>query len=137
MPSTPTRAHIPLQMIVPGSVLYVSSLWSIKFALVLFYKKLAAPGSKMQIAYNFALAGLAVTFTTIFFDILFQCFPYDKRWSHDPACESLNRILTTVLLTDEFQINAVRRHPESITGLPSFSTSSLTSSSSAFPSPWS
>ncbi|CAD0027527.1 unnamed protein product [Aureobasidium pullulans] len=62
----------PLQMIVPGSVLYVSSLWSIKFALVLFYKKLAAPGSKMQIAYNFALAGLAVTFTTIFFDILFQ-----------------------------------------------------------------
>ncbi|TIA18485.1 hypothetical protein D6C81_05069 [Aureobasidium pullulans] len=75
----------PLQMIVPGSVLYVSSLGSIKFALVLFYKKLAAPGSKMQIAYNFALAGLAVTFTTIFFDILFQCFPYDKRWSHDPA----------------------------------------------------
>ena len=137
MPSTPTRAHISLQMIVPGSVLYVSSLWSIKFALVLFYKKLAAPGSKMQIAYNFALAGLAVTFTTIFFDILFQCFPYDKRWSHDPACESINRILTTVSLTDEFQINVVRRHPESITGLPSYSISSLTSSSSAFPSPWS
>ena len=74
-----------MKMIVPGSVLYVSSLWSIKFALVLFYKKLAAPGSKMQIAYNFALAGLAVTYTTIFFDILFQCYPYDKRWSKDPS----------------------------------------------------
>ncbi|KAI5198080.1 hypothetical protein AUEXF2481DRAFT_102554 [Aureobasidium subglaciale EXF-2481] len=74
-----------MKMIVPGSVLYVSSLWCIKFALVIFYKKLAAPGSKMQIAYNFALAGLAVTFTTIFFDILFQCYPYDKRWSHDPS----------------------------------------------------
>jgi hypothetical protein len=74
-----------MKMIVPGSILYVSSLWSIKFALVLFYKKLAAPGSKMQIAYNFALAGLAVTYTTIFFDILFQCYPYDKRWSKDPT----------------------------------------------------
>ncbi|KAI4852144.1 hypothetical protein E4T44_01683 [Aureobasidium sp. EXF-8845] len=74
-----------MKMIVPGSVLYVSSLWCIKFALVLFYKKLAAPGSKMQVAYNFALAGLAVTYTTIFFDILFQCYPYDKRWSHDPS----------------------------------------------------
>jgi len=74
-----------MKMIVPGSVLYVSSLWSIKFALVLFYKKLAAPGSKMQVAYNFALAGLAVTYTTIFFDILFQCYPYDKRWSKDPS----------------------------------------------------
>ncbi|KAI5246447.1 hypothetical protein E4T42_06377 [Aureobasidium subglaciale] len=74
-----------MKMIVPGSVLYVSSLWCIKFALVIFYKKLAAPGSKMQIAYNFALAGLAVTFTAIFFDILFQCYPYDKRWSHDPS----------------------------------------------------
>jgi hypothetical protein len=74
-----------MKMIVPGSILYVSSLWCIKFALVLFYKKLAAPGSKMQVAYNFALAGLAVTYTTIFFDILFQCYPYDKRWSHDPS----------------------------------------------------
>ncbi|KAH0378992.1 hypothetical protein KCU92_g8403, partial [Aureobasidium melanogenum] len=73
-----------MKMIVPGSVLYVSSLWCIKVALVLFYKKLAAPGSRMQIAYNVALGGLAVTFTTIFFDILFQCYPYDKRWSHDP-----------------------------------------------------
>jgi hypothetical protein len=74
-----------MKMIIPGSILYVSSLWSIKFALVLFYKKLAAPGSKMQVAYNFALAGLAVTYTTIFFDILFQCYPYDKRWSKDPS----------------------------------------------------
>ncbi|CAD0115507.1 unnamed protein product [Aureobasidium uvarum] len=83
--ATPEQFIGIMKMIVPGSILYVSSLWSIKFALVIFYKKLAAPGSKMQVAYNIALAGLAVTYTTIFFDILFQCYPYDKRWSHDPT----------------------------------------------------
>lgn len=77
-----------MQMIVPGSTLYVASLWCVKFALVLFYKRLAVPGSRMVTIYNCALAGLAVTFTIIFFDILFQCYPYDKRWSHDPDCET-------------------------------------------------
>jgi hypothetical protein len=76
-----------MQMIVPGSVLYVASLWAVKFALVLFYKRLAAPGSKLITVYNLALAGLAVTFLVIFFDILFQCYPYDKRWSADPDCK--------------------------------------------------
>jgi hypothetical protein len=75
-----------MQMIVPGSVLYVASLWAVKFALVLFYKRLAAPGSTLITVYNTALAGLVVTFLVIFFDILFQCYPYDKRWSKDPAC---------------------------------------------------
>lgn len=74
------------QMIIPGSVLYVTSLWLIKFALVLFYKKLAAPGSGLQIAYNVTLGVLAVTWLVIFFDIIFQCFPNDKRWSTDPSC---------------------------------------------------
>ncbi|KAJ4983122.1 hypothetical protein SVAN01_11386 [Stagonosporopsis vannaccii] len=74
-----------MQMIVPGSVLYVASLWAVKFALVLFYKRLAAPGSKLITVYNIALGGLLVTFLIIFFDILFQCYPYDKRWSTDPA----------------------------------------------------
>lgn len=71
-------------MIVPGSILYVASLWFVKFSLVLFYKRLAAPGSRLVTVYNCALVGLAITFTIIFFDILFQCFPYDKRWSNDP-----------------------------------------------------
>ena len=76
-----------MQMIVPGSILYVSSLWAIKFALVLFYKRLAATRSRLIIVYNVGLGGLAITYTTIFFHILFQCYPYDKRWSTDPNCE--------------------------------------------------
>ncbi|KAF7554311.1 hypothetical protein G7Z17_g3015 [Cylindrodendrum hubeiense] len=75
--------HI-MQMIVPGSVLYVSSLWAIKLSLVLFYKRLAARGSKLQIVYNVVLVLIAASWTMIFFDILFQCFPHDKRWSLDP-----------------------------------------------------
>ncbi|RGP78347.1 hypothetical protein FLONG3_3483 [Fusarium longipes] len=73
-----------MQMIVPGSILYVSSLWSIKIALVLFYKRLAAPGTKLQIIYNITLGLLMCFWTAIFFHIIFQCFPHDKRWSQDP-----------------------------------------------------
>ncbi|KAF3039020.1 hypothetical protein E8E12_007244 [Didymella heteroderae] len=82
---TPENLKGIMQMIVPGSVLYVASLWAVKFALVLFYKRLAVPGSRLVTVYNVALGGLAVTFLIIFFDILFQCYPYDKRWSADPA----------------------------------------------------
>lgn len=84
---TPEKLKGIMQMIVPGSVLYVSSLWAVKVALVLFYKRLAAPGSRLTTVYNLVLAGLAVTFLIIFFDILFQCYPYDKRWSSDPKCK--------------------------------------------------
>jgi hypothetical protein len=84
---TPDRLKGIFQMIVPGSILYVSSLWAVKFALVLFYKRLAAVGSRLLIVYNVALGGLAATYLTIFFHILFQCYPYDKRWSADPNCE--------------------------------------------------
>src|SRR6478735_934164 len=71
-------------MIVPGSILYVTSLWSIKIALVLFYKRLAAPGTKLQTIYNVTLGLLLCFWAAIFFDIIFQCFPHDKRWSQDP-----------------------------------------------------
>ncbi|EMD96918.1 hypothetical protein COCC4DRAFT_51632 [Bipolaris maydis ATCC 48331] len=74
-----------MQMIIPGSTLYVTSLWAIKFALVFFYKSLAAPGSRLVTVYNVALGGLVVTYLIIFFDILFQCYPHDKRWSNDPT----------------------------------------------------
>ncbi|KAF4956394.1 hypothetical protein FSARC_11596 [Fusarium sarcochroum] len=81
-----------MKMIVPGSILYVSSLWSIKIALVLFYKRLAAPGTKLQVIYNVTLGLLVILWTTIFFHIIFQCFPHDKRWSHDPEyqCDPKN-----------------------------------------------
>ncbi|OAK99622.1 hypothetical protein IQ06DRAFT_337084 [Phaeosphaeriaceae sp. SRC1lsM3a] len=81
---TPGNFKKIMQMIVPGSTLYVTSLWAIKFALVFFYKSLAARGSRLVLVYNIALAGLAVTYLVIFFDIMFQCFPHDKRWSQDP-----------------------------------------------------
>jgi hypothetical protein len=84
---TPGKFKQIMQMIVPGSTLYVTSLWAIKFALVVFYKSLAARGSRLVLVYNITLAGLAVTYLVIFFDIIFQCFPHDKRWSQDPKCE--------------------------------------------------
>jgi len=74
-------------MIVPGSILYVTSLWAIKLALVLFYKKLAAPKSVLQMVYNVLLGVLVANWAVIFFHIIFQCFPHDKRWSQDPACK--------------------------------------------------
>ncbi|KAF4460611.1 integral membrane PTH11 [Fusarium albosuccineum] len=92
-----------MKMIVPGSILYVASLWSIKIALVIFYKRLAAPGSKLQTIYNIALGLLVVFFLVIFFHIIFQCFPHDKRWSQDPdyQCDpkdaEINYWLTIIL----------------------------------------
>ncbi|KXJ89124.1 hypothetical protein Micbo1qcDRAFT_196972 [Microdochium bolleyi] len=92
-----------MKMIVPGSTLYVTSLWLIKLALVIFYKKIAAPGTKMQIAYNVTLGFLVCSWLAIFFNIMFQCFPHDKRWSMDPnyACNprqsEINYWLTVLL----------------------------------------
>ncbi|KAM0342605.1 hypothetical protein ACHAPU_009462 [Fusarium lateritium] len=101
-----------MQMIVPGSILYVTSLWAIKIALVLFYKRLAAPGTKLQLIYNITLGLLVAFWTAIFFDIIFQCFPHDKRWSQDPnyQCDpkqaEINYWLTIILNigTDVFTI---------------------------------
>jgi hypothetical protein len=86
---TPENFKGIMQMIVPGSVLYVSSLWAIKFALVVLYKSLTAPGSRLNHIYNVAFAGLGVTYLIIFFDIIFQCFPHNKRWSTDQNCKLL------------------------------------------------
>jgi hypothetical protein len=119
---TPENFKGIMQMIIPGSTLYVSSLWAIKFALVLFYKNLAAPGSRLVLVYNLALAGLAVTYLVIFFDIMFQCFPHNKRWSTDPNCEQTLSYMHTVD-SDHAQINAVPKPPRSTTGSPSSSTS--------------
>ncbi|TDZ35267.1 hypothetical protein C8035_v009789 [Colletotrichum spinosum] len=81
-----------MQMIVPGSILYVTSLWAIKLALVVFYKRIAAPGSVLQKIYNVAIGLLIASYMAIFFDIIFQCYPHDKRWSQDPAyqCDPKN-----------------------------------------------
>jgi hypothetical protein len=94
---TPRNLEGIMKMIVPGSTLYVTSLWAIKFALVFFYKSLAAPGSRMLVLYNAALALLAVTYLIIFFDIIFQCFPHDKRWSTKPNCKHESLRMRNVL----------------------------------------
>ncbi|KAF2452134.1 hypothetical protein P171DRAFT_493824 [Karstenula rhodostoma CBS 690.94] len=73
-----------IQMVVPASILYVSALWAVKFALVFFYKRLAAPGSRLVLLYNITLGGLVAMYLFIFFDSIFQCFPHDKQWSMDP-----------------------------------------------------
>ncbi|OBS22804.1 hypothetical protein FPOA_09130 [Fusarium poae] len=82
--ATPEQFKGMMQMIVPGSILYVTSLWAIKIALVLFYKRLAAPGTRLQTIYNVTLGFLICFWAAIFFHIIFQCFPHDKRWSQDP-----------------------------------------------------
>ncbi|KAM0193822.1 hypothetical protein ACHAPI_007478 [Fusarium lateritium] len=110
--ASPEQFKKLMQMIVPGSVLYVTSLWAIKIALVLFYKRLAAPGTKLQLIYNITLGLLVAFWTAIFFHIIFQCFPHDKRWSQDPAyqCDpkqaEINYWLTILLNigTDVFTI---------------------------------
>ncbi|GJN72739.1 hypothetical protein PLICBS_006814 [Purpureocillium lilacinum] len=90
-------------MIVPGSILYVSSLWAVKVAMVLFYKRLAAPKSTLQLIYNVALGLLVLFWGVITLHIIFQCFPHDKRWSKDPAykCDrkngDINYWLTVIL----------------------------------------
>ena len=52
----------------------MSSLSAIKIALVLFYKRLAAPGTKLQITYNVAPGLLVIFWAVICFDIIFQCY---------------------------------------------------------------
>lgn len=111
---TPANFKGLMQMIIPGSTLYVTSLWAIKFALVFFYKSLAAPGSRLVIIYNVALGGLAITYLIIFFDIMFQCFPHDKRWSNDPTCEEISPVMLGI--SNIAQINAVQKRRRSITG---------------------
>ena len=115
---TPENFKGIMQMIIPGSTLYVTSLWAIKFALVFFYKSLAAPGSRLVVVYNAALAGLAVMYLVIFFDIMFQCFPHNKRWSHDPHCEPASSHVES-MHSDFAQINAAKKPRTSTIGSPS------------------
>ncbi|KAL5320402.1 hypothetical protein ACEPPN_011203 [Leptodophora sp. 'Broadleaf-Isolate-01'] len=75
-----------MQMIIPGSIAYVTSLWAIKIALnakVIFYKRIAAR-TRLQTVYNVVLGVLVVTWAVIFFDIIFQCYPINRKWTTDP-----------------------------------------------------
>ena len=50
---------------------------------VIFYKRIAAR-TRLQTVYNVVLGVLAVTWAVIFFDIIFQCYPIDRKWTTDP-----------------------------------------------------
>ncbi|KAE8418017.1 hypothetical protein BDV36DRAFT_295599 [Aspergillus pseudocaelatus] len=71
-----------MKMIIPGSTLYVTSLWLIKAGMVCFYKRLA-DRTHYQRIYNVVLALLAATWLTIFLNIIFKCFPVDRIWDMD------------------------------------------------------
>ncbi|KAE8350046.1 hypothetical protein BDV28DRAFT_47932 [Aspergillus coremiiformis] len=71
-----------LKMIIPGSTLYVTSLWLIKAGMVCFYKRLA-DRTHYQRIYNLVFTLLAATWLTIFFNIVFKCFPVDRIWDLD------------------------------------------------------
>ncbi|KAJ6087618.1 hypothetical protein N7467_006532 [Penicillium canescens] len=68
-----------MKMIIPGSTLYVTSLWLIKSSMVIFYKRLA-DRTRYQIVYNITLGFLAATWLVLFFDIVFKCYPVQRQW---------------------------------------------------------
>ncbi|RAL07945.1 uncharacterized protein BO97DRAFT_408677 [Aspergillus homomorphus CBS 101889] len=102
-----------MKMIIPGSTLYVTTLWLIKASLVIFYKRLA-DRTKYQMVYNITLAVLAATWLVLFFDIVFKCYPPSRQWRSmaDPtlACpekpSTINYWLTILfnIFTDVFII---------------------------------
>ncbi|PYH96664.1 hypothetical protein BO71DRAFT_417688 [Aspergillus ellipticus CBS 707.79] len=77
--TTVTEKINMMKMIIPGSTLYVSSMWLIKASLVIFYKRLA-DRTRYQTIYNITLAVLVATWLVLFFDIVFKCFPPDRQW---------------------------------------------------------
>lgn len=76
-------------MIIPGSTLYITSLWLIKSSMVIFYKRLA-DRTRYQIVYNITLGTLAATWLVLFFDIVFKCYPPRRQWEglSNPECEN-------------------------------------------------
>ncbi|KAI9370821.1 hypothetical protein BJX61DRAFT_513993 [Aspergillus egyptiacus] len=114
MANTTTAEQISMmKMIIPGSTLYVTSLWLIKAGMVIFYKRLA-DRTKYQTVYNITLGILAATWLVLFFDIVFKCYPPDRQWrgvtDPDVACPSqattINYWLTILfnIFTDVFII---------------------------------
>ncbi|CAK48242.1 uncharacterized protein An11g00090 [Aspergillus niger] len=96
------------QLIIPGSTLYVTSLWLIKASMVLFYKRLA-DRTKYQTIYNITLGVLAAAWLVLFFDIVFKCYPPDRQWKSfenpDLTCSEKQSTINywlTILCMDPF-----------------------------------
>ncbi|KAL5340253.1 hypothetical protein BJX70DRAFT_128170 [Aspergillus crustosus] len=80
-----------MKLILPGSTLYVTSVWLIKASMVLFYKRLA-DRTRYQTVYNITLAVLGATWLVLFFDIVFKRYPPKRQWESitnpDLACDA-------------------------------------------------
>lgn len=89
------------QMIIPGSTLYVTSLWLIKSSMVIFYKRLA-DRTRYQIVYNITLGILGATWLVLFFDIIFKCYPPKRQWEGitNPESEKISIEAITDSRTD-------------------------------------
>jgi hypothetical protein len=59
---------------------------------VIFYKKIAAR-TELQVVYNITLGFLGLPYTVIFFDIIFQCYPIERKWTTDPKRMCFIRLL--------------------------------------------
>ncbi|KAL4877959.1 hypothetical protein BJY04DRAFT_230234 [Aspergillus karnatakaensis] len=102
-----------MKMIIPGSTLYVTSLWLIKASMVLFYKRLA-DRTRYQTVYNITLVVLGAMWLVLFFDIVFKCYPPKRQWESitnpelacDPLQTTVNYWLTILfnIFTDVFII---------------------------------
>ncbi|CAG7974568.1 unnamed protein product [Penicillium nalgiovense] len=92
-------------MIIPGSTLYVTSLWLIKASMVIFYKRLA-DRTRYQIVYNITLGLLAATWLVLFFDIIFKCYPPQRQWEGitNPECEDASISTTADAGTDDLSV---------------------------------
>lgn len=100
-------------MIIPGSILYITSLWAIKVALVLFYKKLAAPGTRLQLIYSITLGFLGVSWAVVFFDNIFQCWPESRKWAENPSGKIASA--PEFIIDPNYEKNNVARKPQMLT----------------------
>lgn len=84
-------------MIIPGSTLYITSLWLIKSSMVIFYKRLA-DRTRYQIVYNITLGTLAATWLVLFFDVVFKCYPPRRQWEGLSNPERENHVYLPIVM---------------------------------------
>ncbi|USP82719.1 hypothetical protein yc1106_09993 [Curvularia clavata] len=98
-----SRAQVAaiMRMVLPSKLLYVSAAWTIKFSVVLFYRIVAPPGSRIVVMCYIVLGSLVVSWCGVFFYTLFGCIPWDKYWAGDlqSECPAEFTVLSWWLLT--------------------------------------
>ncbi|KAK8187165.1 hypothetical protein HDK77DRAFT_280131 [Phyllosticta capitalensis] len=93
------------KLIYPGSLFYTLSLWLIKAALVIFYKRLAGTTYQyLQKLYNATLVWLAVSWLVIFFDTIFRCYPISRSWTREGEVCPLSAGIINFWITILFNI---------------------------------